>query len=143
MNKSLKYLFIISLFVFTLFSAGQLYGLINTVKGEFFYLTLDKTGGGTGILLLVTLFSISFIMGVIALLRTIKQTKLPMRLYCDLCAILAFSWTAHQFVKELVFTRYYFLNPDLSNLTNGLIGVTFLYGFIFLSLTQSQKHTTN
>lgn len=99
MNKSLKYLFIISLFVFTLFSAEQLYGLINTVKGEFFYLTLDKTGEGKGILLLVTLFSISFIIGVIALLRTIKQTKFPMRLYCDLCAILAFPWTAHQFVR--------------------------------------------
>lgn len=143
MNKSLKYLFIISLIVFTLFSVGQLYGLINSVKSEFFYLTIDKTGGGAGILILVTLFSISFIMGVIALLRTIKQNKFPMRLYCDLCAFLALSWTAYQLVKELVFTRYYFLNLDFSNLTTGLIGVSILYCFIFLSLTQTQKHTTN
>ena len=142
MTKALKYFFILSLIVFTLFSALHLYHLIEHIYGEYFTITIFKKGGLLGTVLLFILFSITFTMGVIALFRIIKRTKFPIRLYCDICAMLAISLTAIIFMRELVIRNYYFLNLDYSNLTHGLIQIAAIYLCIFLTLKLDQDELT-
>ena len=143
MNKALLYLFYSSIILIALSLASHVYSFIIQIHGEHFMLTANRFKYWLEIsILLFTLLSVCFSLTVIIIVRILRKTTFPIRLYCDLCALLAITWTVVQFTKEFA-DKYYYLNLDFSNLSVGLMGVAIFYGFIFLTVPFKPKESVN
>ena len=124
---------ILSIICALLLSAGRFYAMVMTTQKEFFYLTIDGT---TRLISFITAFIcwvVTFLWAFISVLRLLTQRKINLRLYCDLCAMVAISWTVEIFTIEIAYRNHYVINTDNASIFQGLIFLAVCYGFIFLS----------
>lgn len=132
-NSIVNIIVILSIICALLLSAGRVYIIVVTTQNEFFYLTIDGSVRQFWFTSAAVCWVVTFLLAFISALRLLTQRKINLRLYCDLLAILAISWTVEIMAREIAFSNHYVINTDNTSIFQGLMFLAVCYGFIFLT----------